>query len=143
MHSEDLAKTFNEMHLKGLYKEILLILDSCEGFSMFEQITAPNILLVTSAENHESAMSSTTDGDLNTFERDNFSGAFEDYLSGAYSTNRGFKISDFAAAFPVEMILSHMSMKSTGRPLNQVTLREYIPHSKLEDVLLGKGIDLN
>ena len=36
MHSEDLAKTFNEMHLKGLYKEILFILDTCEGFSMFD-----------------------------------------------------------------------------------------------------------
>ena len=35
IHSEDLAKVFNEMYIKGLYKEIFLILDTCEAESMF------------------------------------------------------------------------------------------------------------
>ena len=35
IHSEDLAKVFNEMHIKGLYKELFMILDTCEAESMF------------------------------------------------------------------------------------------------------------
>ena len=36
VHSEDFAKVFNEMHVKGLYKDILLILDTCEAMSLFD-----------------------------------------------------------------------------------------------------------
>ena len=59
MHMEDLSKTFNEMHLKGMYKEVLFIMDTCEGWSMLESITAPNLLLVSSSEKYESAIANT------------------------------------------------------------------------------------
>jgi glycosylphosphatidylinositol transamidase (GPIT) subunit GPI8 len=36
IHSDDFGKTFTEMHNKGLYKELLLILDTCEAASMFD-----------------------------------------------------------------------------------------------------------
>lgn len=36
VHSEDLAKVFDEMYLKGLYKEIVFLLDTCEALSMFD-----------------------------------------------------------------------------------------------------------
>jgi phosphatidylinositol glycan class K len=46
LHSEDFAKVFNEMSIKDLYGDILLILDTCEAMSLFEQVEAPNILMV-------------------------------------------------------------------------------------------------
>jgi hypothetical protein len=45
--------------------------------------------------------------------------------------------------FNFDIVKSHVTMKTTGRPLDQVLLREYLPHNKSEDVLLGKGIDSN
>ena len=144
MHSQDLAKTFNEMHMKGLYGEILFILDTCEGFSMFEQVTAPGILMVASADFHESAMANTTDDELNTFEQDAFSKELRAFLfEGNYQSKRGFRVSDFPNVFTIDKVLSHVKLKTTGRPLDQVLLREYLPHSKIEDVLMGKGIDSN
>ena len=73
MHSEDLAKTFSEMRMKGLFKEILFILDTCEAFSMFDQITTPGIIMVGSADHNESAIADKIDGELNTFQADAFS----------------------------------------------------------------------
>jgi glycosylphosphatidylinositol transamidase (GPIT) subunit GPI8 len=144
MHSEDLAKTFNEMHMKGLYKEILFFLDTCEGFSMFEQITAPNIVMVASADAHESALADSVDGVLNNYEQDAFDKVLWDFLfNGGYQARRNFKISEMLAVFNYDLVKSHVTMKTTGRPLDQVYLREYLPHNKSEDVLLGKGIDSN
>lgn len=36
VHSEDFGKVFNEMNIKNLYKEVLLILDTCEAMSLFD-----------------------------------------------------------------------------------------------------------
>jgi phosphatidylinositol glycan class K len=46
VHSEDFAKVFNEMHTKRLYKEILVILDTCEAMTLFDQVEAPNIVMI-------------------------------------------------------------------------------------------------
>ena len=36
VHSEDFAKVFDEMYLKQLYDEVLLISDSCEAISLYD-----------------------------------------------------------------------------------------------------------
>ena len=36
IHSEDLAKVFDEMHLKGMYKEMVMLIDTCEALSLFD-----------------------------------------------------------------------------------------------------------
>ena len=46
VHSDDLAKTMDEMHVKGLYKEMVLLIDTCEALSLFDQVTAPNIYMI-------------------------------------------------------------------------------------------------
>ena len=69
IHSADFAKTLTEMHQKSLYKEMLFVLDTCEAFSMFEdilEVDAPNIYLLATSGLHESAVSDETDGVLNT-----------------------------------------------------------------------------
>jgi glycosylphosphatidylinositol transamidase (GPIT) subunit GPI8 len=53
------------MHNKGLYKELLLILDTCEAASMFDQIEAPGLVLLATAEHDESAIAKETDGEMN------------------------------------------------------------------------------
>ena len=80
MHSEDLGKVFNEMHIKGLYKEIFMILDTCEAESMFHHIEAPNLYLLSTSRNHESAIADVTDGVLNTFLSDKFTQTFGEFL---------------------------------------------------------------
>ena len=65
IHSADFGKTFTEMHSKGLYKELFLILDTCEAASMFDQIEAPNLVLLATSKHNQSAIAKETDGELN------------------------------------------------------------------------------
>jgi phosphatidylinositol glycan class K len=80
VHSEDFAKVFNEMHLKGLYKDILLILDTCEAMSLFDQVSAPNIVMVGTSITGQHALSHQADGSLNTYLNDKFTYYFYQYL---------------------------------------------------------------
>lgn len=57
VHSEDFAKVLNEMSLKGLYSDIMLILDTCEAMSLFDNVEAPNIVMVGSSVTGEHALS--------------------------------------------------------------------------------------
>ena len=34
VHSEDFGKVLNELYLKGQYKELLIIMDTCEAMSL-------------------------------------------------------------------------------------------------------------
>lgn len=56
MHSEDLAKVVDEMHLKGMYKEMVMLIDTCEALSLFDQITAPNLYMIATSRHDESAL---------------------------------------------------------------------------------------
>lgn len=71
---------------------------------------------------------------------------FTEYLlSGEFKTRgSNFSLNDFAKKFPKSLIHSDVSIKNTSkRDLSDVLLREYFPQDKIEDVLLGKGIDRN
>ena len=101
--------------------------------------------MVASAARDESAIADTTDGELNTFMSDAFSRVMMEFLfDGVYNAHRNFKISDMPNVFTFEKTRSHLTMKTTtSRQLDRILLREYLPRDKLEDVLLGKGIDSN
>ena len=144
IHSEDLAKVFNEMHIKGLYKEIFFVLDTCEAASMFHQVNAPNLFLLSSARNHESAIADVTDGTLNTFLSDKFSAVFGEFLfqKNGYRSRPDFKISDFPRFFTYDKVSSHVEVITTSdKSLSDVLFREYFPTDKVNEITLGEGID--
>lgn len=123
IHSEDLAKVLNEMHHKNLYKEIFFMIDTCQAMTLFDEVNAPNIYMLATSVRGESAIADKTDGVLNTFLSDKFSGEFYDFLTmpNGYSGQKNFKLQDFKRLFTYERILSHLVMKSTGsRPLSEV-----------------------
>jgi len=43
------------MHLKRKYKEIFMIMETCEAQSLFDEIDAPNLILFGTSKYHESA----------------------------------------------------------------------------------------
>ena len=141
MHSEDLAKVIHEMHVKGLYKEMVLLLDTCEALSLFDHVKAPNVYMIGSAQHHESALATEYDGALNNFSSDNFSRDMIEFLYSpvGYRSNRNYSLEDFHKYFTFEMIKSHVSVVNTStRPMSTVSLKEFIP---IDDITLGDGID--
>jgi len=102
--------------------------------------------MVASAGHDESALADRTDGELNTFLADAFSRVLEEFLfmDNGFKAKRNFRISDMPSVFTYDLVKSHLTMKSTAnRPLDKIYLREFLPNNKLQDVLLGKGIDTN
>jgi len=110
LHSEDFAKVLDEMHLKGLYKEMFLMLDTCEALSMFDNITAPNLHLLSTSRHNESALADITDGELNTFLADKFSAHLSDFLfmPNGYQHHKEFTLADFTPYFSFDTIKSHV-----------------------------------
>lgn len=104
MHSEDLAKVVHEMHTKGLYKEMVLLIDTCEALSLFDQVEAPNVYMVASSRHDESALATEVDDSLNNFLSDNFSRDMFDFLFNLYAKRRNFTLNDFQTYFTYEMI---------------------------------------
>ena len=120
------------MHAKKLYSEIFFMIDTCQAMTLFDEVTAPNIYMLATSVRDESAIADTTDGVLNTFLADRFSGEFNAFLTqpNGFSGQQQFKLQDFKRLFTYEKILSHLTMKSTGaRPLSEVLLSEFLPYS--------------
>jgi len=79
----------------------------------------------------ESARADQTDGIVNTFLSDRFTGLFVDFLfqPNGFQSQQGFKLSEFLRLFTFEKVMSQLSLKSTSpRPLNEVLLSDFLPY---------------
>lgn len=82
LQSEDLGQVFSEMWQKGLYKETLMIMDTCQAMSLYDAVNSPNLFLVGSSNREESAYSNQFDADMNTNLNDKFTFYFFEFLYG-------------------------------------------------------------
>ena len=62
--SEELNRTLNEMYIKQKYKELVFILDTCEGYSLYDYVNVPNIYFVASALLNQKASSYSYDSEI-------------------------------------------------------------------------------
>lgn len=84
IQSADLAKVFNEMNLKRMYKEVFMIIDTCQGMSLYEEVDAPNLFLLSTSSANESAYSHQFDPTLNTGLNDKFTYYFHKFLRNEF-----------------------------------------------------------
>ena len=80
MTAQDLALAFQEMHAKNRYKEILLILDTCQAVTMANYITAPNIITLASSLRGENSYAYPTVDSLGVAIADRFTHTLYSYL---------------------------------------------------------------
>ena len=59
--SDELNRTLNEMYIKGMYKELLFIVDTCEGFSLYKNVNVPDIYFISSSALGQKASSYSYD----------------------------------------------------------------------------------
>ena len=59
--SDELHRTLNEMYIKEKFKEMIFILDTCEGYSLFDNVKVPNVYFVTSSSYNQKAHSYSFD----------------------------------------------------------------------------------
>ena len=61
MLSVELNLALKEMYIKGKYKELLFIIDSCEGYTLYRHIKVPNIYFISSSNIGQKAVSYSYD----------------------------------------------------------------------------------
>lgn len=59
--TDELNRTLNEMYIKGKYKELLFVLDTCEGYSLYDHVKVPNIYFISSSAVGQKASSYSFD----------------------------------------------------------------------------------
>lgn len=59
--SDELNRALNEMYIKERYKEILFIVDTCEGGSLFDFVDVPNVYFVASSSRDQKSHSYSFD----------------------------------------------------------------------------------
>jgi phosphatidylinositol glycan class K len=103
------------MNLKSLYKEVLMLIDTCQAMSLFDGIETPNLFLVGSSVHGQSAYSHQHDNEMNLDLNDKFTYAFHEFLTGAYDRYTSkTKLSDFLTLFDFKKIGSDLRIKHTS-----------------------------
>uniref|UniRef100_A0A7S3MTC7 Uncharacterized protein n=1 Tax=Strombidium inclinatum TaxID=197538 RepID=A0A7S3MTC7_9SPIT len=123
------------MHIKKMYKEMFMIIDTCQAMSLFEGVEAPNLFLMGTSVNGQSAYSYQYDAELNQDLNDRFSFFFlYQFLRNIYREKftASTKMSDLFSLFPFLTLESNLAVKNNhnSRLISDVYLKEYIPLPK-------------
>ena len=100
LYARDIAVALDIAFKKKKYKRILFLSDTCEAFSWFNYVKAPNVIYQASSGLGESAHSHGWDTELHRFTSDKYSYLFINYLSTTFkSSYQNLKIKDFFGSF--------------------------------------------
>ena len=83
--SNDVASAFSQMHLSKRYNEILFISDTCQAFTMADEINAPNVYSVGSSLKGQNSYASHTDSEIGQSVIDRYSKVVKDFIDDAVS----------------------------------------------------------
>ncbi len=129
--THDLGHAFEEMHVKGRYKEILLMIDTCHAASLNTGLYSPNILAIGSSAADEHSYATWNDGYVGLPLADRFT----------YETLKFFESNDVGKrgdkdSVPISKLFNHYThdaLHSTATPrtdlykrrLDQVPLTDF------------------
>ena len=142
LSAQELGYIFQEMYIKDRYKEILLILDTCQAITMSNYITSPNIITLASSSKGENSYAYSTNDYLGVATSDRFTYSmyvtihnYIKYYQQQQLYQSKFKhitLYDFYKSFNNHVLHStvsiHQSINST-RELKDIKLFDFIhPH---------------
>ena len=142
LSAQELGYIFQEMYIKDRYKEILLILDTCQAITMSNYITSPNIITLASSSKGENSYAFSTNDYLGVATSDRFTYSmyvtihnYIKYYQQQQLYQSKFKhitLYDFYKSFNNHVLHStvsiHQSINST-RELKDIKLFDFIhPH---------------
>lgn len=117
MSADDIGYAIKEMELKGRYREILLIVDTCQASTLASKIASPRVIAIGSSAKGENSYGHVTVSALGVSAIDRFS-----HMMSKYFYQHGGIISGNAnAAF--KFYISKGEMKKKKKNLSQLTLQ--------------------
>ncbi|KAL3794472.1 hypothetical protein HJC23_013945 [Cyclotella cryptica] len=83
--SHDVASAFSQMYQSRRYNEILFISDTCQAFTMADEISVPNVFSVGSSLKGQNSYASHTDSEVGQSVIDRYSKVVRDFVDDAVS----------------------------------------------------------
>ena len=104
--SPELGAAISTMHARGRYKELLLLLDTCQAATMTEHIVAPNVLSLASCERGENSYAMHGDPAIGVSTVDRFTATVLSFMARRH---KGFSgtIHDLYASLDSRHLRSH------------------------------------
>eukprot|EP00210_Caulerpa_lentillifera_P003356 g3202.t1 len=96
--AQDLADAIAQMHEKGRYREMLLMIDTCEAETMYSKVQSPNVIAISSSIKGESSYSQPSDPGLGVSLVDRFTSAALDFFEDVNITSNA-TLSDLVVSF--------------------------------------------
>jgi phosphatidylinositol glycan class K len=121
----ELAAVFRQMHDAGKYREVLLIADTCQAFTLGDKIDAPNVTMIGSSLRGESSYAHHSDADLGLSVIERYTFAFTEYV--ASKGMKGSLQQTMVDPYSFEQQRAHVgaSDKMSTRKLNEVPLSDF------------------
>jgi len=92
--SNDIANAFSQMHEMKRYNEILFISDTCQAFTMADEIKVPNVFSVGSSLKNQNSYASHSDIDVGQSVIDRYSKVIKDFVDDAVTLTSDSKSSE-------------------------------------------------
>jgi phosphatidylinositol glycan class K len=121
----ELSAVFRQMHDAGKYREILLIADTCQAFTLGDKMDAPNVTVIGSSLRGESSYAHHSDADLGLSVIERYTFAFTEYV--ASKGMKGSLQQTMVDPYSFEQQRAHVgaSDKLSTRKLNEVPLSDF------------------
>lgn len=88
--SNDIASVFSQMYALKRYKEILFISDTCQAFTMADEVKAPNVYSVGSSLKGQNSYASHSDPQVGQSVIDRYSKVIKDFVDDAVTMTSSF-----------------------------------------------------
>lgn len=89
LSAQNFGHALTEMHAKGMYKEVLVILDTCQAATMANYITAPNVVVLASSLKGENSYAHATDDSLGVSIVDRFTRSMNAFIRSKMQVRAG------------------------------------------------------
>ncbi|GBF89707.1 GPI-anchor transamidase [Raphidocelis subcapitata] len=125
----DVADAVAQMHQKGRYKELLLVVETCQASTLYSRIKSPGVLAMASSLKGESSYSYLTDYDVGLSLVDRFTFATLDFFEKV-DAHSAATLGELFSVYRFEQMDSHFgfSAENFHRPLDAVRVTDFFGH---------------
>ncbi|GIL63627.1 hypothetical protein Vafri_17666 [Volvox africanus] len=114
--AQDLADALAQMAEKGRYRELLMIVETCEAATLLQRVSAPDVITIASSQKDEQSLSFKSDPELGMSLIDRFT-----YQTLAFFESIDIKsaatLADLFGTYSYEFMQSHFSYRMTNAAL--------------------------
>ena len=141
--SHEIAAIFDELHLRQKYRQILLVADTCQAFTLGDHITAPNVMVVGSSLRDESSYAHHSDVALGLSVIERYTHAFLQYvqkLGKNIATSNVTIPQAMVDPYPFVLQRAHIGFRgdlmdatNTGFDANTTLLSDFFVNNQLQE----------